>query len=517
MYNEFEPLMKITIGSHYFKINNMKPRVVGLVYKFVTRYVQMEFQKADNGRSQLIPGKVYAAKTRDNSEFRFHIGQFQDFLKMLDFNFITPDLYECKIRPLTGGKPIKASIKKHWVLKDYQVEVVEFIVQEDSTDFHSRMVTMPTGTGKTVSAMAAVNAIKRRTIISVLPKYIEKWAGDVVNIMDVTPKDVMCIQGSSQLKSLIEMAKNKTLVTPFIIISVSTIQNFFKAYELDKNSEDMEDYGCHPEDLYEVLEAGTMIIDETHEHIHSIFKILMYSHIAKIIALSGTLISDDPFIQRIHTLIFPKEIRFDKVKMEKYIKVYPISYQFHDMNRSRIKTTENRSNVYSHNAFEKSLIRHPQTLNNYLKLIDYIVSIGYIQDYIKGDKLAIYASSIDMCTKITNYIKDKYPQYDVRRYVEKDPYVNCIEPDIRVTTILSAGTAVDIPNLRTVIMTNSILSSTSNLQLLGRLRKLPDRDAKFYYLFSENIPKQCQFHNARKELFKDRIQSLKEFRAPFAV
>jgi ERCC4-related helicase len=118
---------------------------------------------------------------------------------------------------------------------------------------------------------------------------------------------------------------------------------------------------------------------------------------------------------------------------------------------------------------------------------------------------------------MTKYLKKKYPQLDVRRYCEDDPYEDVIEPDIRVTTILSAGTALDIPQLITVIMTNSVNSPVANLQTLGRLRELKDREVCFYYLFCEEIKKHVEYHHARKDLFYDRVENIKELRAPYSV
>ena len=96
--------------------------------------------------------------------------------------------------------------------------------------------------------------------------------------------------------------------------------------------------------------------------------------------------------------------------------------------------------------------------------------------------------------------------------MEDDPYENAIEADIRVSTVLSGGTAIDIPNLRTALMTNSIQSPVSNLQALGRLRQLKDRDVTFSYMVNFHIPKQVDYHNRKKELFADRAVSFKELR-----
>ena len=79
--------------------------------------------------------------------------------------------------------------------------------------------------------------------------------------------------------------------------------------------------------------------------------------------------------------------------------------------------------------------------------------------------------------------------------------------DIIVTTPGSLGTGIDVPNLRVGIQTVNISATAMNLQNLGRLRKLPDRDVKFCYLYAENIPKQKEYHRRRVDMFTDRARN----------
>lgn len=373
-------------------------------------------------------------------------------------------------------------------------------------------------THNTVVALATVSSLKTRTAVLVLPKYCPKWAGDVTKTTTTKAKEVMMIAGSDQLKGVISMAKDGDYKLPFIIISLVTFRNFIKAYEEDPYS--IEDiYGCKPEEFWQILGIGNIIIDETHEHLHAVFSTLLYCHVPKVIALSATLISGDPFVRKMQQIMFPREIRFDKIKMKQYIKVYAIAYQFRNLPAARIRTNEFGSNMYSQHAFEKSIIKNKDKsiLEGYLRVIDYLIDVGYVSKYMEGDKLAIYAKSIDMCTIITEHIKKTYPKYDTRRYVEQDPYENVIDADIRVSTIQSSGTAIDIPNLRTVIMTDNIASPVANRQALGRLRELKDRDVKFFYIYCEQLRKQKQYHNEKKELFAEHVASIKEFKHPYLI
>lgn len=402
-------------------------------------------------------------------------------------------------------------------LKDLKLQIIN-IIEDGYEDTQCIAIDHPDhlyitddfiATHNTVITLLSVSQIKTRTLIVVLPTFIEKWSGDIVNIFNIDPKEVMIVQGSSQLKGLVSLGLSGELTSKFIIISLTTLQIFFKQYE--ELEIDEQDYGINPEQLCAVLKAGNMIVDESHMHAHAVFKLMLYTHIPKIIALSATMISSDPFLRSIYQMMYPRELRYDKIVKEKYVKVVAINYSFYDIKKFKIRTTEYGSNNYSHNAFEKSIIRNSGTLSNYIKLVIDIIYKGYISDYKKGDKLIIFASSIAMCTILTEAIAKEYPSLSVKRYVEKDPYENIIDPDIRITTALSGGTGIDIPGLRVAIMTTSISSVVSNVQTLGRLRKLPDRDVTFYYIYSSDIPKQLEYHRNKKALFSTLVASHKEF------
>lgn len=506
------PLFRMQVYSHFFKITAINPRVNPVLLKFCSKYAVYTMGKSKRDKPEY---KVFGTRTLDGSEYRFHIGQYEEFIKDITGAYITRDMYLVETMSLYTPCPIETFLKPSWELRDYQLEVVDFITSNELSDLNSRMVALPTGKGKTVCALAAIGKIKTRTLLFILPTYIERWVTDMPNILELTPKDIVTIQGSGQLRSIILSGLDDAITAKFIVLSITTLKNYIKEYERNPRTFiDDEGYGCVPDDLCRVLGAGSVIIDETHQHLHGVYKILAYTHIPKVIALSATLISQDPVIGRVQHVMFPKELRFDSVSIEQYIKVYAIYYQFTDFPGARIRVTEHGSNNYSHHAYEKSILKNKKSTQSYLELITYIVQHGFVVNHMEGDKIAIYASSLDMCGIIVEHLKAVYPKYDIRRYAEKDPYENLIDPDIRVTTLGSAGTAHDIAGLRSVLLTTSIKSPESNIQVLGRLRKLKDRDVKFYYIYCEQIPKQVNYHKEKIVLYRDKTASIKELKYP---
>lgn len=508
--------LKITLGTHFFKVSNLKERHIGLLLKFSSRYITYGFVRQDN-KMVRKPSKVFANRTIDGKEYRFHIGQYEDFIKHLEYNFVFSDQFEVIQLPEYVPEKIKTELNPKFQLRDYQTDCVDFLLDDDFTDNQSRLVSLATGLGKTLIASAAMAKIGKRVAIAILPQYMEKWASDISKNLIVKPKDIMLVQGSDQLRGIIALGLENILKANFIIISLTTYQNFIKAYEDDPDAVVLS-YGCKPEEFFSIIRAGVLTIDETHQHIHAVYKLLCHTNGPKVIGLSGTLISDDPTIDKIHRTIFPKEIRFDKMAMSKYIKVRAVSYSFRNIREAKIRTTNFGTNVYSHVEFEKSIMRNKGVLNNYLNLLDMLFVNGYVNDYIKGDKALIYAATIKFCDVLLSFFKKKYGnRFDIRRYVEQDPYENVIDSDVRISTIQSCGTAIDIPDLRMVLMTINIQSPVANLQSLGRLRELKDRDVKFYYCYCNDIPKHIDYHRKRMELYSDRAASIKELSSNIAI
>lgn len=356
-------------------------------------------------------------------------------------------------------------------------------------------------THNTFCAMAAAVKLNRRIIMFLKPQFIEKWEGDCEELIGVSKDEVLTIQGSSSLMAAIADARSGQLDAKVIIISNRTFQNWIKEYEDAGNDLLDRGYGCVPHEICDVFKAGLRIVDEAHMDFHLNFKIDLYTHVEHSISLSATMISDDPFVKRMQDLAYPKFMRYAGLPYDKY--VHSIAWCWSLANANMVQTTERGSNKYSHNAFEKSIIKNPKLLEAYLKMHDDILKRFHFNRAVEGDKCLLYFASIAMCTIVTEYLKRQYPNRDIRRYVESDPYENLMDAEIPVSTILSAGTGHDIGGLITVILSHSINSTSSNMQGYGRIRKIKDKRLLFVYTTCIDIPRQVDYYNKKEELLKN--------------
>ena len=182
-----------------------------------------------------------------------------------------------------------------------------------------------------------------------------------------------------------------------------------------------------------------------------------------------------------------------------------------------LRTSEYGNSSYSHNAFEKGIMKNKSLMNGYRLMISQAAKEYYIKIASPGDKLLIYCSTVDMCTKVVEHLKTIFPDKSVMRYVDSDPYENLMTPDIRVTTLLSAGTGMDVPGLISVILTTAITSSQANIQGFGRLREIKDKKQYFVYFVCQDVQKHLTYHLKKKELLQKSSATYKLINYPHAL
>lgn len=370
-------------------------------------------------------------------------------------------------------------------------------------------------THNTYCALRSASILGYRLLIVVRPMYMDKWQEDVMKTYDIDFQDMVVVQGAASLISVIEQAQNDELSAKVIVVSNKTLQPYIKLYEQFQNQIHDLGYGCNPYDLCQTLKVGTVIEDEIHQDFHLMFKLFTYTHVPKTISLSATLISDDDFINNMYETTFPLLSRYQGGAYHKYVNATAIMYQIKNPNKLRCQDYSRKT--YSHTMFEESVMKNPYLLRNYLKMIGDLAEEHWLKGSRAGDRCLIYCARIEFCTVVTKYLKERFPSKDVRRYVEDDPYENIMTADISVSTVGSAGTGLDIPDLTTVILTVAINSSASNIQGLGRLRDLVDRKTKFLYFSCEDIPKHRDYHERKRVLLQDRALTYNELKYPYIL
>lgn len=498
--------LTLVVATHHFTVRDVQAGAYKHVISFAQKYVQWGTVRVQQpGRRPIFkrgPLRVFAASTGDRKEFRFHINCLREFLEHLNLNFVRAEQIQRIEAPLGLPRKVTLPVKPEWQDREHQVPAIAYGLEDTNT--RSKFIDLQTGKGKSYIALRIMSERGVLPVIIVKPMYIDKWILDIRKTYDIAIEDLMVVKGSEALQTLLVLAQADQLTCKMILVSNKTIQNWIKLYEkFGRESLDLG-YACTPDEFFAMLQSGFRLIDEVHQDFHLNFKIDLYSHVERSLSLSATLLGDDDFVNRMYELAYPLGERYQGGVYDKYANAESIIFSAE--RPQNLRWIDPGSKNYSHHVLEKSIMRQPQVLQNYFRLVKYVVdNIWLNKDYVVGEKAIVFVASIAMATALTDYLRKMYPGKDVRRYVEDDPYENLMEPDLRVSTLLSAGTAVDIDNLTACLMTTALSSSQGNVQGFGRLRKLKSgKTPTFAYFVCQDIPKHVEYHEKKRKILETR-------------
>jgi hypothetical protein len=346
-------------------------------------------------------------------------------------------------------------------------------------------------THNTLITLAAISKLNMKTAVLIKPKYVDKTVIDIKRYTDAVDSDIYVVQGEESLQYLIDNGNSYK----FVIFSTATLGNLISDYE----SYHSYSLSIPPYELLKHLKIGIVYNDETHEEFHRVFKILLYLNPLRVIGSSATLLTAQADVNKMYNVLFPTSNRISNIiGLDNYVNIVAVNYKLTSGQGIRFKGPKG----YSHIMYEQSIMRNNILMNGYIDMINTYIKESYITKRLPGDKIVIFVSTIRMASVLCNHFAKVYKEFDVRRYVEDDPFSNLMDSEMCFTTQLSAGTAVDIPNLISVIQTVSTSSIQANMQNKGRLREIKGREVYYYYLYTTFIDKQKQYHFDRMKAIR---------------
>lgn len=518
--------MKIDVYSHHFTVYTGETYFFSptnqLMNEFLKRNVQWDYKKQGWGHDAKVTREIKAkffVTDKDNKEYRIHINQLQSFLEHLNNHGYNDYTLLYHNPEQLNFQEVITSLKSHFTLRPLQVEAVDYCTSPNpilSTvppwPYPAKLVELQTGEGKSIVSMETASRMKSRFVMVIRAQYLQKWYNDILEAMDISPEEIYMVQGGDALRDVLQLGVNNQLDNyKAIVVSNKTFQIYLRQFEEYGNE---IDYPIMPYDFCTTLGAKVLLVDEGHQDFHLNYKIHLYTHTQLSVTTTATLVPDDPFLKKMARIVYPESLRFKPEDQEGFIQYRAFFYRF--WNPKFIKTKNFKG--YSHVEFEKSILKHAPTKRHYFAMLASIIENEYIRyiDENKVDKsqfkVIIFCSLIKMCTELTEFLQERFRALDIRRYVGEDPYENLIEPDIRVTTPGSAGTAVDIPGLYLGINTVAMGSSQQSKQTIGRLRRRKDGIQPVYYeTYSLDIPVHEYFHGKKRSQFNDKVAFFNSF------
>ena len=371
-------------------------------------------------------------------------------------------------------------------------------------------------THNTFVSLAAAAKIGKRLGVVVLAKYLDQWVESIVKTHVTTTDRILVVSGRDSLKAVLDRPEVFIRDYDYICFSLTTLQIAVEDYR-ENTAAFLVDYGCKPSEIFERLGIGVVLMDEAHQHFFALYKLIVYANMPFRLALSATFNTEDRVAKKIQRMMYPPSCIFNPGAYDRYVLVSAYAYQISRDNYPRLSFTERGSTFYSHRAFEKSVFKRKDMKARYLGMVGSLVNEYYNRNYQPGDKLLVFAGMIQTATELVTYLQSTNRNRTVARFCSTvDPEYNLYNHDIVVTTHESAGTAKDIPGLVCVIQTVSMATENGNLQSIGRLRKVFDKEGKlrdlhYVYLYSPRVPKQREYHAKKLSLFEPKALKFRMF------
>lgn len=480
----------------FFSIASSNVNILNTIEHYANRNLTKTDFEFKHGRYIPVPGKKFYINLKDSSEYRFQNGIYTELMEHLKNNRVNIAGFSYEVEPSYVPTKLTVKVKEKFKLRKDQPEASAFVLAENENKM--RLLGLRTGEGKTITSIITSVVRGYRTLLLIKPRYFKKWISDFSDVLECDKSTVVTVTGSNQLRGLIYSGLEGTLKNDIVVVSNATLREYLSNFYTNREEFIEKDYGCDPDAFFRVLGVGTLLMDEVHEDWHFNFMLYSTCHVPLICGMSATLRTKDKFLTKTHEYAFPHIFRFTSKAVVNYNTAIASIYRFDKP--EHIKTSYPGDTRYNHNRFEESVLKHLGVRKRYFKYLEDTLKIGYFKGREPGDKALVLVSSVELATLFTEYLQGLYPDLNIKRYVgtKGDPYKeNLIDPDIRIATGMSAGTAVDIPDLTYTHMSLAIKSEDKNIQYLGRLRKQESRDTKFYYSVCLDIPFHIDAHEEK--------------------
>lgn len=431
---------------------------------------------------------------------RFDLPKFQEFCQMYGL-VVTPEEI-----PLQVGKAVTVKMRPAYSPRDdLQASAIAWASGVTTSD-PMRPIAIQTGKGKTYSAISSISNIGRRAMVC-CPGMTEQWYEAVKQFTELTDDEIYVVSGMASFARLMSQI-DKTLHPKIILVSITTLRMYSDGHRSYENFPPFDTLCDH-------LKVGVRVIDEAHKNFQANLIFDMRLTNAVTIPLTATFDNSSEDVIKIFDAHYPKDKRFGEKHYTRYVDIFSYAYSVGTPVPPRVYRGKDG---YSQVKLESWLLSNKgkPLLGDILKNVYYpIMHSHYMNVAEPGEKCLVLSGTIDMCKYLSSKFKYEFAPKKSGIYVGGSKDEELKTNDIIVSTPQSAGTGLDIKNLRTTFATVSVRSAPLNKQMLGRLRELPSGNTPYYaYCSCLEIQPQVAHAEFREQILKPLGKSFTKMTLP---
>ena len=384
------------------------------------------------------------------------------------------------------------STGEEFILRSYQKEAIEsFMAGGDGS--RSGVIVLPSGAGKTVVGMGAMEKIKENTlIITTGTVAVRQWIREIMDKSTIDPLRIGEYTGDSKEIQPIT-------VTTYQILTHSTVKAAAKSLDAD----DYGDSDGLPEGditkIYPHLKVfmarnwGLIIYDEVHLLPAPVFRITSEIQAKKRLGLTATLIREDGKEDDVFSLIGPKkyDAPWKDLERDGWIATAVCS-------EVRVKFPNDQ--YMMEYAVAPQRIKYRIAAENPVK-INALKSI--LQRLSPDDSVLIIGDYLDQLQKIADMLNVPIITGKTKNSIREELYSQFRRGDINMLVVSKvANYAIDLPDANVAIQVSGTFGSRQEeAQRLGRILRPKSRDTQAYFYTIVTSDTLDQEYSMRRQLF----------------
>ena len=368
-------------------------------------------------------------------------------------------------------------------------------IQEDGLDFlneneQQKFVCMDVGFGKTyVATNHIVQSHKAAMVISY--NLTRQWFDKISEYTNaVNGRDVVMVTSAAYLEDCVKGRSKQTAA--IYLVSITTLELYAKEHGWDSLQK-----------IVDVLGIGIKVFDEAHNRYLQFNAIDVNMQVEETIYLSATPGRSQYTENKMFSKIYSHVKTFGSFtqKLNDYYVIRFLTVDSHSMAKDRAGMKNMRG--FNSQKYVDYLLQkyHNEVMEMIMEYAKPILDEG------PGNKILIVIDWLKYIQSAQEYFKKYYPEYSCGAFcVIKG--VNTIRTreselnkQIILGTIGSMQNGRDISGLRAVFTLTQFSSNIVAQQLLGRLRRIKDKDVYYYDIADRSVPDTLNMRFRRRRVF----------------